>query len=156
MRLTIRRAHPEPPRRVMPWGWNRIMTTLRELPFTTLQWSFLAMVNGLQFMEWWYRHESDLQPMMKSQPPLPPPEPMPATRANPDTIPLNFPSCILPQDCKQCPLCQRTRTNPACSSSGYVFCYPCIARFVQEHGRCPVTAMLCQDSEIRRVFENRL
>ncbi|XP_067934208.1 peroxisome assembly protein 12-like [Watersipora subatra] len=40
-----------------------------------------------------------------------------------------------------CPVCKKTRTNSTVlSTSGYVFCYPCIYKYVQKHGKCPVTS----------------
>ncbi len=47
------------------------------------------------------------------------------------------------------------RTNPAMVEvSGYVFCYPCIFRHVNEHGRCPVTLRPATVDSVRRLYQN--
>lgn len=43
-----------------------------------------------------------------------------------------------------CPICKNPITNPAVIETGYVFCYPCIMRYLMEGdavkgGRCPIT-----------------
>ena len=59
----------------------------------------------------------------------------------------------LPADPRACALCRRARVNPAALPSGFVFCYPCAYRFVEAHGRCPVTRLPCGTTSLRRVFE---
>ncbi|PWN27246.1 hypothetical protein BDZ90DRAFT_188854 [Jaminaea rosea] len=54
-----------------------------------------------------------------------------------------------------CPLCGTTpMNNPALLPTGYAFCYTCANRYVEEHGRCPVTRMVLRDGTdgIRRVL----
>ena len=51
----------------------------------------------------------------------------------------------LPEDSKCCPICKEEITNPTAAQTGYVFCYPCIFKWVSEggegEGRCPVTGV---------------
>lgn len=56
---------------------------------------------------------------------------------------------------RMCPLCRRLRVQPASSTSGYVFCYPCLSAFVKEHGTCPVTGLDCPQSRLIPLFEPR-
>lgn len=52
-----------------------------------------------------------------------------------------------------CPLCNKKRTNQcALSVSGFVFCYPCIFRFVKENKRCPLTHFPCTTKNIIRIY----
>ncbi|XP_014664971.1 PREDICTED: peroxisome assembly protein 12-like [Priapulus caudatus] len=83
-----------------------------------------ASVFFLQFMEWWYRSEHSSHDTITA---LPIPEP---------------PKGVY--DVKLldgvCPVCGQERTNEtALSTSGFVFCYPCIHSYIQESGKCPIT-----------------
>lgn len=52
-----------------------------------------------------------------------------------------------------CPLCNKKRKNEcALSVSGFVFCYPCIFRFIKEHNRCPLTNFPCTTKNIIRIY----
>mmetsp|Transcript_24722 Transcript_24722/g.50725 ORF Transcript_24722/g.50725 Transcript_24722/m.50725 type:complete len:545 (+) Transcript_24722:218-1852(+) len=60
----------------------------------------------------------------------------------------------LPTDKSLCPICHRTRVNPAASTSGYVFCYRCIVMHIRTNGEtCPLTGMHCPESRVVRLFE---
>lgn len=60
----------------------------------------------------------------------------------------------LPTDKSLCPICHRTRVNPAASTSGYVFCYRCIVMHIRTNGEtCPLTGMHCPESRVIRLFE---
>ena len=59
----------------------------------------------------------------------------------------------LPAHPTQCPLCKNVRTNPtALGSSGYVFCYPCIHRYLSQHGCCPVTHLPSTPHQLVRLY----
>lgn len=58
----------------------------------------------------------------------------------------------LPASPADCPICRRTRTNPATLPSGYVFCYPCIHAYVETHVRCPVTLIPAELDDIRKLY----
>jgi peroxin-12 len=52
-----------------------------------------------------------------------------------------------------CPICNRKRTNDcALSVSGFVFCYPCIFKFIKEHNRCPITNYPCNTKHLIRLY----
>ncbi|KAJ1959855.1 ubiquitin-protein ligase peroxin 12 [Dipsacomyces acuminosporus] len=93
-----------------------------------------------RFLEWWYR--SDFHKKIQQMPVPPPPMPL---KPHPDGV-------AVPSDQSICPICEKQRTNPAISPSGYVFCYPCIYRRVSETGRCPVTLIKAQPEGIRKIY----
>ncbi len=52
-----------------------------------------------------------------------------------------------------CPLCQRTRVNPAVAPTGFVFCYRCIINHIRDMGTCPITNIEINEDQIFRLFE---
>ena len=53
-----------------------------------------------------------------------------------------------------CPLCMKSKTNECVLTvSGFVFCYPCIFKFVQEHQRCPLTKYPASVKNIIRIYD---
>ena len=82
----------------------------------------------LSFMQWWYAREENGQVAT-----LPIPEPPRAGKMAPNGV-------ALPKTQGDCPLCRRSTVNPtALASSGLVFCYPCIFKYVDRYQKCPVT-----------------
>ncbi|KAI8866347.1 hypothetical protein GQ42DRAFT_165560 [Ramicandelaber brevisporus] len=77
------------------------------------------------------------------------PIPLPPARtpAHPKGVPL-------PESVKHCPLCERDKVNPAMLPSGYAFCYPCIFRYVEREGCCPVSLQLFNVNDIRKLYDN--
>jgi len=58
-------------------------------------------------------------------------------------------------DVSKCPICKRLRNNDTVlSSSGYVFCYPCIYAFVNSEGHCPVTSIPSTTEQLIRIYMN--
>jgi peroxin-12 len=57
-----------------------------------------------------------------------------------------------------CPICKRTRSNPCqLTTSGYVFCYPCIHSYVELYFQCPVTMKKVDVSDpglLRKIYDN--
>ena len=54
-----------------------------------------------------------------------------------------------------CPICTKKRTNECVLSvSGFVFCYPCIFKFIKEHSRCPLTKFPCTVKNIVRIYDS--
>ena len=54
----------------------------------------------------------------------------------------------------QCPLCRHTVTNPTLNSStGLVYCYPCIHQHVEHHGEDPITHTASTFDQLRRIYE---
>ncbi|XP_035217121.1 peroxisome assembly protein 12-like isoform X1 [Stegodyphus dumicola] len=100
---------------VIVWKWINVL-----VGGVTLSVSIGAFLT--QFLEWWYNREG--QPSTFAALPVPPPPP-------------KWP-CETPIDI--CPICKEPRTNDtALSSSGFVFCYPCIHQYVEMTNKCPVT-----------------
>eukprot|EP01104_Vermistella_antarctica_P009984 TRINITY_DN2632_c0_g1_i2.p1 TRINITY_DN2632_c0_g1~~TRINITY_DN2632_c0_g1_i2.p1 ORF type:complete len:433 (-),score=60.75 TRINITY_DN2632_c0_g1_i2:83-1381(-) len=96
-----------------------------------------------KFIEWWYSNENSLAPDVDTPIPPPPKPPRVATGGLP-----------LPKDKSLCPLCREPRTNPALSSSGFVFCYPCIFKYVETYRTCPVTHLPCLPDQVRKVYSS--
>jgi len=79
--------------------------------------------------------------MQVSPPPLKPPI---SNSSKINRVPLN----------NSCPLCRSAFVNPAvASTSGYVFCYRCLAMYVRQHNKCPITQLPCSENRIFRIFE---
>ncbi|CAZ80744.1 unnamed protein product [Tuber melanosporum] len=118
----------------------------------------------LKFLEWW--HASDFARQLSAKTAasieLPPPAIVPPPskgEGEDDYYPRNssrssaglerqgrklIPS---PEDSGVCPICLEELTNPTALQTGYVFCYPCIFRWVQDgqedpaKGYCPITGV---------------
>ncbi|KAJ7513720.1 hypothetical protein O6H91_23G011900 [Diphasiastrum complanatum] len=109
------------------------------------QTGLIAAVFLFKMVEWWYQSAEE---RVTSQTVYPPPPPPPAPKVADGGIPL-------PIDIRFCPLCAQTRTNPAMvSTSGYVFCYPCIFNYISQYGRCPVTLIPAKSNQIRRLYHD--
>lgn len=53
-----------------------------------------------------------------------------------------------------CPVCGRKIVNPAMlSSSGYVFCYGCVANEVKTNRRCPITGVPSSENNIHTLYQ---
>jgi peroxin-12 len=64
---------------------------------------------------------------------------------------------ILTERPGMCPLCSRQRTNECTLAvSGFVFCYPCVFRFVKENKCCPVTGCPCSTKSIIRLYPSTI
>ncbi|KAI8075307.1 Pex12 amino terminal region-domain-containing protein [Gongronella butleri] len=90
-----------------------------------------------KFLEWWYSSEfargggtGTYGEEENDEQMIPPPEmTMPDPRGT-----------KIPSKPNTCPLClSNPINNPTALPSGYVFCYTCAYRYVEEHGRCPVS-----------------
>lgn len=106
--------------------------------------ALLLLVFGYKALEWWFTAgEEKLASSSALPPPPPPPAPLPVREG-----------VGLPDNPQQCPLCRRLRVNPSVlAQSGYVFCYPCIFKFVMDHGCCPVTRIDASLDDIRKLYE---
>lgn len=100
------------------------------------------LVFAFKFAEWY----SQTAAVTQTKPiPSPPPPPSIGQRGD----------FTLPLDKTICPICGDARTNPAAlSCSGFVFCYPCIHSYVEEHSRCPITSLPSRLLDIRRIYES--
>eukprot|EP00249_Psilotum_nudum_P001875 c14616_g1_i1 orf=248-1411(+) len=109
------------------------------------QTGLIAAVFLFKMVEWWYQSaEERITAPSVYPPPPPPPPPKVAEKGVP-----------LPSDRRLCPLCSQMRTNPALISiSGFVFCYPCIFKYINQYKRCPVTLMPATVDQIRRLYHD--
>ncbi|CAI2165092.1 10175_t:CDS:2 [Funneliformis geosporum] len=97
-----------------------------------------------RFLEWWYSSEYARQPGRVDGINVPPPE---IIAPDPRGIPL-------PDTPNLCPICSNLLTNPTALSSGYVFCYLCISRHIEDYGRCPITLIKVEIDELRKVYNS--
>jgi len=112
----------------------------------------------LKFLEWWYA--SDFARQLASKTSASVDLPLPSYPAAPPTAEARKEAekklVELPEDSKICPICENEMTNPAAIQTGYVFCYPCIYRWIEEDvgATCPITgARLLGGSEgLRRIM----
>ncbi|KAF8768001.1 Peroxisome assembly protein 12 like protein [Argiope bruennichi] len=90
-----------------------------------------------QFIHWWYNRQgsnTNFAPL-----PVPPP-------------PLKWQT---DDEVDMCPLCKKKRTNDTVlSSSGFVFCYPCIFHFVQDNQKCPVTGYKSSLNQLVKLYQS--
>ncbi len=122
----------------------------------------------MKFLEWW--HASDFARQLSAKTAasieLPPPElPVPSSKQDnsygeeeedEESEERKRWLVPIPEDSGMCPICQRELTNPTAAQTGYVFCYPCVFKWVgdgvrvesegededgveERRGRCPVT-----------------
>jgi peroxin-12 len=106
--------------------------------------ALIGAVFAFKLLEWWYVSGEQKLGGGKA---LPPPPPPPALPRAPNGI-------RAASDPSVCSLCRRKRTNPAMiATSGYVFCYPCAYKYVEQHSRCPVTFVPTRLDHIRRLYQ---
>ncbi|VDP14843.1 unnamed protein product [Soboliphyme baturini] len=54
---------------------------------------------------------------------------------------------------RACPLCHKPRRNDTVLvTCGFVFCYSCIHKYLQENGRCPITGIPATNAQLIRLF----
>ncbi|KND03227.1 ubiquitin-protein ligase peroxin 12 [Spizellomyces punctatus DAOM BR117] len=119
---------------------RHLLATIVSRGFDFLKYALPMSIFFFKFLEWWYTSEYHKQ--AGNQPIPPPPKPL---EPNPAGVPL-------PTDPSICPLCTKQRTNPTMLPSGYVFCYPCIYKYVEEHERCPITFLPTTTEELRKIY----
>eukprot|EP01133_Synstelium_polycarpum_P018137 gene18137-21678_t len=128
---------------VRNWPMPYLLTPIVKVLDSVLDYSkFILPASVFLFksLEWWYSENRSSPPSL----PIPPP-PSPPKRAPNGLIP--------PADKSVCALCVRERTNPAICGSGFVFCYPCIHKYVQQHGKCPITFLPTGVEQLRKIYE---
>eukprot|EP01132_Coremiostelium_polycephalum_P004977 gene4977-6198_t len=128
---------------VRNWPFPSLFIPLVKVLDSILDYSkFILPVSVFLFksLEWWYSENRISAPSL----PIPPP-PSPTKRAS-GGLPI-------PDDKSVCPLCCKERTNPAICGSGFVFCYPCIFKYVEEHHKCPITFIPASTEQLRKIYE---
>ncbi|MQL79926.1 hypothetical protein Taro_012373 [Colocasia esculenta] len=130
-----------------PW-LKAVQRLLLGCIYTTLDYAqtgLIAAVFFFKMMEWWYQSAEE---RMSAPTVFPPPPPPPRPKVAEGGIPL-------PPDRALCPLCSDKRVNPSVVAvSGFVFCYPCIFKYISQYKRCPVTLMPATAEQIRRLFHD--
>ncbi|KAL6323730.1 hypothetical protein AAG906_002198 [Vitis piasezkii] len=129
-----------------PW-LKALQGALLSCTYTMLDYAqtgLIAAVFFFKMMEWWYQSAEERMSAQLSTPTTSPPPPKVAKEGIP-----------LPSDRTICPLCSQKRTNPSVVAvSGFVFCYACIFKYVSQYKRCPITLMLANVDQIRRLFHD--
>ncbi|KAF9994946.1 ubiquitin-protein ligase peroxin 12 [Entomortierella chlamydospora] len=98
-----------------------------------------------KFLEWWYQSDYYRKSSTAGDTAeVPPPE---RVKPHPEGL-------ALPRAANVCPICLKTITNPTALSSGYVYCYPCAYKQVEDHGRCPVTLIGCKTDDLRKLYND--
>ncbi|KAI9188363.1 ubiquitin-protein ligase peroxin 12 [Blastocladiella emersonii ATCC 22665] len=96
-----------------------------------------------KFVDWFFTTDLAKRADRDAAPPLP--RAPPRLAPHPDGV-------ALPPSRRTCPLCRRAVVNPTATPTGYVFCYACVHRAVEERGECPVTKRAVRVDELRRMF----
>eukprot|EP00898_Chlorokybus_atmophyticus_P007902 jgi/Chlat1/8112/Chrsp75S00606 len=130
-----------------PRLWRFLRRAWLRVGHATADYASSALIMSVllfKVLEWWY--SSGAEERVGAPAVLPVPPPPHAPKPAPDGV-------RLPPDPSRCPLCLRTRTNPALSAvSGYAFCYPCLFAYVQTHSRCPITLAPATLEDVRRLY----
>lgn len=135
----------------------RLMSQAGRGVAVSLSTSLSLGVFFLQFLEWWY--SSDNQSAVKALTSLPAPPPplhlqQEQSSQDPLPIPANHSGRTQPgTDNRNCPLCQRLRTNATVlSTSGFVFCYRCIYTYVKANRRCPLSSYPTELQHLIKIY----
>lgn len=119
-------------------GFMRIIWFLQDYASVI---SFVGVL-GLEILQWSYSEEGAAHfETQTTEVTVPPPKPLQLASDR-------------ERQTKICEICQAKRKNPAACLSGYVFCYPCIYRYVNENHKCPVTGIACETKAIRRIYQD--
>lgn len=106
--------------------------------FTGAKYAMIGTFVAIKVLEWYYSSEVQQQTSAKPRQLPPPPPPVLVGRSGGGI----------------CRICNEKRKNPAASSSGLVFCYTCLFRYVQDNQECPVTRLPCSVKQIRKLHLN--
>ncbi|KAL4108499.1 hypothetical protein PRIC1_000214 [Phytophthora ramorum] len=134
-----------------PGLFDRIRRLALRTMWATLDHSYVLLMLGIagyKFVEWMYSEEGVAAKLRftGTDAPIPPPPLPPQFSGHALTL--------ATMDSSLCPLCKQQRINPAMAPSGYVFCYPCIYRHVEQHGECPITQMKCEPTSIVKIYDD--
>ncbi|KAE9041227.1 hypothetical protein PR003_g4410 [Phytophthora rubi] len=119
--------------------------------WATLDHSYVLLLLGIagyKFVEWMYSEEGVAAKLRLTGTDAPtPPPPLPPQFSGQALT-------LATMDPALCPLCKQKRVNPTMAPSGYVFCYPCIYRYVEQHGECPITQMKCDPASVVKIYDD--
>ena len=132
---------------------------------SAVQYGVVAGVLSFKFFEWWYTPEVQELAQKSSEDAASPPPPtmLLSCKENSnnnnnedDEVLVAVPAAIpaVPRETASvlCTLCNDQCTNMAASPSGYVYCYPCLYNYIQDHGRTPKGGLPCTVLEIRKCW----
>lgn len=99
----------------------------------------------IKFLEWWYSPSSPARTVSSTSagPPIPAPK---LLKPHPQGV------VVDPRKYGDCPLCSHPIANATALPSGYVFCYRCVHRHVDEHESCPVTLTPVSIWQLRKIL----
>jgi len=117
-------------------GWRKVTAASVQSLAKMLTFGLEVGSFFLQFIDWWYNQERDTRDNITDSVPKPP-----------------SPLKGLPNLENCCPICRKKwKAETVLSSSGLVFCYVCIVRYLRKHGKCPVTSLPSKESQLVRIF----
>ncbi|KAI5124795.1 hypothetical protein M0805_005429 [Coniferiporia weirii] len=136
----------------VPPSARNILSTLRrllwrspQLVLDSLKVLLPSAIFFIKFLEWWYSPSSPARTV--SAPPAGPPIPPPRIlKPHPQGVPFDRTKY------GECPLCTGPIANATALPSGYVFCYRCVHKYVEENGRCPVTLTAAHTWQLRKIL----
>lgn len=107
----------------------------------------------VRFLQWWYSPSSPARALNLSPagPAIPPPKMM-----RPHPLGILGKTDVDGSDGKLaygiCPICRKELANATALPTGWVFCYKCAFKEVEEKGRCPVTLLPMKTWMLRKVL----
>jgi len=132
--------------------WLRFANLIRRLTATLFR--LLSKLLGValllvQFLDYWQSSDRDKSKQSSiGSLPIPPAPHAAITEQN-----------VIKMDPRLCPICRKPRQNDTVISvSGYVYCYVCIAKYLQQHRCDPVTKVPADTEHLIRLYvqqENR-
>ncbi|KAG8996813.1 ubiquitin-protein ligase peroxin 12 [Tulasnella sp. JGI-2019a] len=107
----------------------------------------------IKFLQWWYSPSSPARALNLSPagPPIPPPKLLPPH-------PLGILGKKGDDEHEEkagygaCPICKNLLANATALPTGWVFCYKCIYKELEERGKCPVTLLRLGTWTLRKVL----
>jgi len=126
--------------------WLRFITVIRRVTATLFRLLSKLLGIGLllvQFLDYWQSSEREKKGQSSlTSLPIPP---------APHTVLTE--QSVIRMDPRLCPICRKPRQNDTVISvSGYVYCYVCIAKYLQQHRCCPVTKMPADTEHLIRLY----
>lgn len=143
--------------------YKSIKNKLLKKIFYYLNYAFTGLLFFIQFIDW-YQNLSDDEEFVDEQYSK---KDLNISLLNENNFPIDRnSSCMEPpklssnllnihniNNTTACPICNCKRTNEcALSTSGFVFCYPCIFKYIKKHNCCPVTKLPCNVNNLVRIY----
>jgi len=126
-------------------AWMRFIRMIRKLTATLFRLLSKLLGIGLlliQFLDYWQSSDKGKSGQSLSSLPIPP-----APHA------ILSEQSVIQMDPRLCPICRRLRQNDTVISvSGFVYCYVCIAKYLQQHHCCPVTKVPATTEHLIRLY----